>query len=52
MGTNEFDKGTIFNYEQSIDYADKAVVSKHVLKRSTGNITLFSRWHSISEKVL
>jgi len=42
MGTNEFEKGKIFSFNQSIDYADKAVVSKQVLKKETGNISLFA----------
>lgn len=40
--TNEFEKGVSFSYNKSIEYADKAVVSKHILKKATGNITLFA----------
>ena len=42
MGTNEFAKGEKFSFDDCIGYADKAVVSKHVLKKDTGNITLFA----------
>lgn len=42
MGKNEFDKGMKFSFENSIAYADKAVVSKHILKKQTGNISLFA----------
>lgn len=42
MGKNEFEKGMKFSFEKSISYADKAVVSKHILKKKTGNISLFS----------
>jgi len=42
MGTNEFEKGRKFSYKESIGYADKAVVSKHILKKETGNISLFA----------
>jgi len=42
MERNEFEKGKKFSYAGSIAYADKAVVSKHVLKKETGNITLMS----------
>lgn len=42
MATNEFEKGKKFSFNQSIDYADKAVISKHILKKEIGNITLFS----------
>jgi quercetin dioxygenase-like cupin family protein len=41
-GKNEFDKGIKFSYSNSIEYAEKAVVSKHVLKKETGNISLFA----------
>jgi quercetin dioxygenase-like cupin family protein len=35
-------KGTPFNLEQFIDYADGSVVSKTLLKKEIGNITLFA----------
>ena len=40
--SNEFEKGKVFSFAKSISYADKAVVSKHILKKDTGNISLFS----------
>lgn len=40
--SNEFEKGKIFSYNKSIIYAEKAVVSKHILKKETGNISLFA----------
>jgi len=40
--SNEFEKGKIFSYNKSINYAEKAVVSKHILKKETGNISLFA----------
>ena len=42
MGTNEFEKGKKFSFNESIGYADRAVVSKHILKKDTGNISLFA----------
>ncbi len=42
MSKNEFEKGNSFSFNESIDYSDKAVVSKHVLKKETGSITLFA----------
>lgn len=42
MNTNEFEKGIKFSYNNSIEYSEKAVVSKHVLKKETGNISLFA----------
>jgi len=40
--TNEFEKESKFSYPDSIAYSDNAVVSKHILKKDTGNITLFA----------
>jgi quercetin dioxygenase-like cupin family protein len=42
MGTNEFSKSEVFSFSGSVDYADGAIVSKTVLKKETGNISLFS----------
>lgn len=39
---NEFEKGKLFSFNTSIAYAEKAVVSKHILKKETGNISLFA----------
>ena len=38
----ETPKGTPLNLEQHVAYADGAVVSKTLLKKDTGNITLFA----------
>ena len=35
-------KGKALNLKQEIAYADGAVISKTLLKKETGNITLFS----------
>lgn len=42
MGTNEFEKGAKFTFNESIEYSDKAVVSKHVIKKDIGNVSLFA----------
>jgi quercetin dioxygenase-like cupin family protein len=42
MGKNEFVKGEVFNFAGSVDYATGAIVSKTVLKKETGNISLFA----------
>jgi len=42
MENNEFEKGKKFSFVKSISYAEKAVVSKHILKKETGNISLFA----------
>jgi quercetin dioxygenase-like cupin family protein len=40
--SNELDKGKVFSYEKSVAYSENSVVSKHVLKKETGNISLFA----------
>jgi quercetin dioxygenase-like cupin family protein len=42
MATNEFEKSKVFSFNESIDYSDGGIVSKTVLKKQTGNISLFS----------
>ena len=42
MESNEFEKSKIFSFSESIDYSDGGIVSKTVLKKQTGNISLFS----------
>lgn len=37
-----FEKGTVLNLEQMIDYSEGGVVSKQVIKTESGNLTLFS----------
>lgn len=37
-----FPTATIFSFEKSINYSDGGVVSKQIIKNSSGNITLFS----------
>jgi len=42
MESNEFKKSEVFNFASSVNYADGAIVSKTVLKKQTGNISLFA----------
>jgi quercetin dioxygenase-like cupin family protein len=42
MSLNEFEKAKVFNFATSVDYSDGGIVSKTVLKKETGNISLFS----------
>ena len=42
MDRKEFDKDKVFRFENEVEYADGAIVSKNVLKRDTGNISLFA----------
>jgi quercetin dioxygenase-like cupin family protein len=38
----EFEKSTVFDLAQSVAYSNDATVSKMILKKQTGNITLFA----------
>jgi quercetin dioxygenase-like cupin family protein len=42
METNEFEKAKVFSFNDSIEYASGGKLSKTVLKKETGNISLFS----------
>ena len=42
MGSNEFTKGKAFSFNDSVEYSEGGIVSKTVLKKETGNISLFS----------
>ncbi len=39
---DEFFGGDYFSFRESISYSDNAIVSKQVIKKPSGNITLFS----------
>lgn len=39
---NEFIKGKKFNFITEVDYSSGGIVSKNVLKRPTGNLSLFA----------
>lgn len=51
MEINEFEKSRIFSFSDSVDYSDGGIVSKTVLKKQSGNISLFSfaKGESLSE---
>ncbi len=42
MGSNDFEKSKIFSFKESVEYSEGAIVSKTVLKKETGNISLFA----------
>jgi quercetin dioxygenase-like cupin family protein len=42
MSTNEFEKSKVFSFNESVEYSDGGIVSKTVLKKQSGNISLFS----------
>ena len=42
METKEFNKSEIFNFNESIEYSNSAIVSKTVIKKNSGNISLFA----------
>ena len=39
---SQFSHSTKINFSKNIDYAENGIVSKRVLEKSTGNITLFA----------
>ena len=51
MEQKEFVKDKVFRFDNEVDYSDGAIVSKNVLKRDTGNISLFAfdRGEGLSE---
>jgi quercetin dioxygenase-like cupin family protein len=42
MAANEFEKSSVFSFNDSIEYSDGGIVSKTVLKKQIGNISIFS----------
>lgn len=42
MESKEFTKAAVFSFESAIEYNDGAIVSRNVLKKETGNISLFA----------
>jgi len=42
MTSTEFEKSKVFMFNDSIEYSEGGIVSKTVLKKQTGNISLFS----------
>ena len=51
MESNEFEKARVFSFNDSVEYASGGILSKTVLKKETGNISLFSfaRGEALSE---
>jgi quercetin dioxygenase-like cupin family protein len=39
---NQIEKATVINLQAAVDYMEKSVVSKQVIKAPAGNITLFA----------
>jgi quercetin dioxygenase-like cupin family protein len=42
MDTNQFEKSKVFSFNGSIEYSDSGIISKTILKKQSGNISLFS----------
>ena len=42
METKEFSKSRIFSFNESIVYSNSAIVSKTIIKKDSGNISLFA----------
>jgi quercetin dioxygenase-like cupin family protein len=40
--SNEFERAKVFSFSDEVNYSDGGIVSKTVLKKETGNISLFS----------
>ena len=40
--TNEFNHSEVFNYSNVIDYAIGSIISRQIIQRKNGNVTLFS----------
>jgi quercetin dioxygenase-like cupin family protein len=51
MGANEFQRSVVFGFASSVEYADGAIVSKTVIKKESGNISVFAfdRGEALSE---
>ncbi len=42
MKSNEFEKSNVFSFSGSVEYSEGGIVSRTVLKKETGNISLFA----------
>jgi quercetin dioxygenase-like cupin family protein len=42
MEQKEFEKNRVFRFDEEVSFADGSIVSKNVLKKDTGNISLFA----------
>jgi len=42
METNLFEPGKVFSFTEKVSYSDGGIVSKKVLQKETGNVTLFA----------
>lgn len=51
MSSNEFEKSKAFSFNRSVEYSKGGIVSKTVLKKESGNISLFafSKGEALSE---
>jgi len=42
MKQDEFSKGTVFQFPLKVDYSSGGIVSKNVIKKESGNVSLFA----------
>lgn len=42
METQGFEKGKAMNFNQLVEYSDNGIISKRILEKKTGNVSLFS----------
>jgi quercetin dioxygenase-like cupin family protein len=40
--TDEFSKSTVFQFPLKVDYSGGGIVSKNVIKKETGNVSIFA----------
>ncbi len=50
---NTFQKGSIFSFNDSIDYTEAGIVSRQVMKNEKGNVSLFAfaKGEALSEHI-
>jgi quercetin dioxygenase-like cupin family protein len=51
MEKKEFDKGIVFQFDELVQYSDDAIISRTILNKQTGTVTLFAfdKGQSLSE---
>lgn len=51
MKTKSFETAKIFSFKKEVDYSDNGIVSKRVIEKKTGNVSLFAfdKGQSLSE---
>ncbi len=42
MNTEKFEHSTIYNFKNQVEYAEGGIVSKRIIHKDTGNVSLFA----------